>query len=148
MGAGIVVDTFSQLRGERQDKENDMLGTCFICSLSSHEFDTVGGFAKHVRKDHNMWAYMYFAAVLENTIASERNYNEAYLHKMFVEDRDPSAFPVNRSMRLSTRKADIEDVLARVMTSQGHIQQELDRQFDALRGLLRARRAGDPQPAT
>ncbi len=125
-----------------------MLDTCFICSLSRHEFDTVGGFAKHVRKDHNMWAYLYFATVLENTIASERNYHEAYLYKMFVEDRDPSIFPVHRSMRLSTRKVNVEDILAKVVTTQGHMQQELDRQFDALRGLLRARRAGDPQPAT
>ena len=58
---GIIIDTFADLRVETQEKTSDMNGVCFICSIGRNEFDrhARGGFETHIKKEHNMWAYLY-----------------------------------------------------------------------------------------
>ena len=55
---GIIVDTFSQLRSERERNMEELNNNCFICSLPGHNFENVGGFKPHIRKQHNMWDYI------------------------------------------------------------------------------------------
>ena len=39
---GIIIDTFADLRGIQQAKEEDMRGVCFICGLDRAAFDRNG----------------------------------------------------------------------------------------------------------
>ncbi len=73
---GIVVDTFGELRTDRAEKLADIKGTCFICSLPAHSFDTSPGkFAGHVKNEHNMWDYIYYVRYLKNISPHDRNFN-------------------------------------------------------------------------
>lgn len=89
MRLGIIVDTFSELRDEKFEIEDDMSSRCFICSLPADEFDRTGtsrqpltwgfdvkcahttttnaggGFSNHVKYEHNMWAYLFFLNYLD-----------------------------------------------------------------------------------
>ena len=57
---GIIIDTFSQLRTEYQEKKKHMEGVCFICGVDRLTLDTQGsGFDKHIRDEHNMWQYAF-----------------------------------------------------------------------------------------
>lgn len=57
---GIIVDTFSQLRSERERSIEELTNQCFICSLPTHHFGTQ--FEKHIKEEHNMWDVSFNAA--------------------------------------------------------------------------------------
>ena len=49
---GIIVDTFSELRTDKMERDLEYKSKCFICSRPDHDFEGHGGFAKHLREDH------------------------------------------------------------------------------------------------
>ena len=59
---GIIIDTFSELRELKKNKEADIHGKCFICGGDKATFDMQGTgiFAKHIKLEHSMWAYLNF----------------------------------------------------------------------------------------
>ena len=58
---GIIVDTFSQLRSERERNLDEISNYCFICGLPAFSFhEASGGFHNHHRCEHNMWDYVYY----------------------------------------------------------------------------------------
>jgi hypothetical protein len=57
---GIIVDTFSELRSDKNETQEKMTSECFICGLKSSDFDRFGqGWKHHIKKEHHMWNYMY-----------------------------------------------------------------------------------------
>ena len=54
---GIIIDTFAELRDEKQFIEKDNKKSCLICGQSANLLDRYipGGFSVHVRQSHNMW---------------------------------------------------------------------------------------------
>ncbi len=62
---GIIIDTFADLRGLNKDKLDDMNNKCFICNIERSDFDrSGGGFNKHIKKEHNMWQYIFYMGEL------------------------------------------------------------------------------------
>ncbi|KAJ1428063.1 hypothetical protein B484DRAFT_450044, partial [Ochromonadaceae sp. CCMP2298] len=65
---GIIIDTFSSLRANKNRRAQDTRGVCFICGISKQVFDRASdepdGFKTHVKLDHNMWNYLYFIFML------------------------------------------------------------------------------------
>ena len=104
---GVIVDTFGQLRQDRKAKEDDLASKCFICSLDSYNFLNVEGqFHRHIKKDHNMWDYVYFTMYLENTTVAQRNHHEIYLFQELMEKQSIKPFPLLRAMTL---KQDVDE---------------------------------------
>lgn len=55
---GIIVDTFGELRDQRNRIEEDIRSRCFICSLESNTFQRKKkalGFTHHITHEHNIW---------------------------------------------------------------------------------------------
>jgi hypothetical protein len=53
---GIIIDTFSELRGVKAAKKAHMENVCFICGIDRVHFETKGeGFDRHIHTDHRMW---------------------------------------------------------------------------------------------
>lgn len=89
---GVIIDTFADLRSEKQNKEEVLKNSCFICGkvnvclhfvftltilyLSIHTFLCTGlgrsefvnkvvSFDDHIKREHNLWHYLYFIVLLK-----------------------------------------------------------------------------------
>jgi hypothetical protein len=140
---GIIVDSFSQLRAERAAKLDDMVNSCFICSLPSHHFDNVdGGFARHIREDHNMWAYVYYVMYLEQeTQPFDRTYHELYLYQKLVVELDPAPIPIKRALCLTSAATNADSAVERLAAQVDSLRRDVESGLDALRRLFAAGRA-------
>merc|ERR1719233_1018314 len=80
---GVIIDTFADLRSEKQNKEEVIKNTCFICGLERKEFDNKNvTFEEHIRTEHNMWHYLYFIVLIKVKDPTEFTGPESYVHQM------------------------------------------------------------------
>ncbi|EAR96945.2 cation channel family protein (macronuclear) [Tetrahymena thermophila SB210] len=98
---GIIIDTFAQLRDEKQKKEEDKNNVCFICGLSRNEFDKVpGGFTIHIEKQHQLWYYVYYIYHLKCKDSTEYNGVESYIQDL-LNKQQTTWFPLLKALSLS-----------------------------------------------
>ncbi|KAI9249172.1 hypothetical protein BDA99DRAFT_575816 [Phascolomyces articulosus] len=104
---GIIFDTFGHLRDERSSIQQDMNNTCFICSISSVEFQRLAkkGFEDHVKHDHNIWQYLFFLVHLKTKDRTEYTGPESYVSEC-LKEANYSFFPVNRALCLKQGESD------------------------------------------
>eukprot|EP01017_Pseudomicrothorax_dubius_P023569 TRINITY_DN2514_c0_g2_i2.p1 TRINITY_DN2514_c0_g2~~TRINITY_DN2514_c0_g2_i2.p1 ORF type:complete len:193 (+),score=69.19 TRINITY_DN2514_c0_g2_i2:69-581(+) len=109
---GIIVDSFGQLREEKNAMQDDMTNTCFICSLHRSEFARVSdGFEPHIERDHNPWNYVYFLYALEKKDETEYNGVESEIMAKYNEG-DTSWFPMLRALSIPIEeKLDLEQII-------------------------------------
>ena len=54
--SGIIIDTFAEMRANRQAVAADLHTSCFICAIEREDFEQFGvRFQDHISDDHNMW---------------------------------------------------------------------------------------------
>ena len=127
---GIIVDTFGRLRTEEANQNAELSGFCYICSLPSHSFEHVGGFQKHIKRDHNMWAYLYFVEQLKKIEKVDMSYQERYLYDHLVEggtNMGIKVFPIKQALELQDAHDDttIEGKFESFAKIVGKLQQQL-----------------------
>jgi len=109
---GIILDTFGELRGNRQDKLEDMKNNCFICSINRSTFDRQGnGFEVHIRTEHYIWYYLYYIVYLKHKKVSEFTGIEQYVYEK-IKLSDISWFPMNKALVIDVDDEDDEDNLS------------------------------------
>lgn len=102
---GVIIDTFADLRSEKQQKEEILKNTCFICGkslntlniyifavvyinfvstgLDRSAFDNKSvSFEEHIRREHNMWHYLYFIVLVRVKNPTEFTGPESYVASM------------------------------------------------------------------
>ena len=80
---GVIIDTFADLRSEKQQKEEILRNTCFICGLDRSQFDNkTVSFEDHIRHEHNMWHYLYFIVLVRVKDPTEFTGPESYVYSM------------------------------------------------------------------
>jgi len=105
---GVIIDTFADLRSEKHQKEEIKKNTCFICGLERKEFDNKNvTFEDHVKKEHNMWNYLWFIVLIKVKDPTEFTGPESYVHQM-VKDRCLDWFPRLRAISLAVEDVDGE----------------------------------------
>ena len=68
---GIIIDTFAELRDEKNAMTEDMNSKCklkinltnigYICGLDRYQFEkNADGFKNHIDRDHDLWNYFIF----------------------------------------------------------------------------------------
>ncbi len=83
---GVIIDTFADLRSEKQQKEFVLKNNCFICALNRSAFDNrTTSFEDHVKMEHNMWHYLYFMVLIRVKDPTEFTGPESYVHGMIKE---------------------------------------------------------------
>jgi hypothetical protein len=55
--AGLITDSFGQLRSNEEELNSLQKSKCFMCDLESHD---IGNFEYHTRYEHNIWDYFMF----------------------------------------------------------------------------------------
>jgi len=103
---GVIIDTFADLRSEKQHQEDTLRNTCFICGLNRAAFDNKGvTFEHHVKKEHNMWNYIYFLVLLNQKDKTEYTGSECYVSRA-VKEKNLDWFPRLRTSSLDTVDSD------------------------------------------
>lgn len=91
--AGIIIDTFSDLRDELTNRDQDARTVCFICGLTKWQIEKKGqDFQKHINSKHDKWRYMYFMTKLNQEDKDTFNGFEFSVYEKYQKD-DTSWFP-------------------------------------------------------
>uniref|UniRef100_A0A8D2LZ38 Inositol 1,4,5-trisphosphate receptor n=1 Tax=Varanus komodoensis TaxID=61221 RepID=A0A8D2LZ38_VARKO len=97
---GVIIDTFADLRSEKQKKEEILKTTCFICGLERDKFDNkTVTFEEHIKEEHNMWHYLFFIVLVKVKDSTEYTGPESYVAEM-IKERNLDWFPRMRAMSL------------------------------------------------
>ena len=86
---GVLYDTFSELRFQLQDKENDINNVCFICQLTRD--DSLArrvDFDEHVKKKHDKWNYVYFMIYLHISNSNEFDSIQNYVWDKLIKQEN------------------------------------------------------------
>lgn len=117
---GVIIDTFADLRSEKQQKELIIKNTCFVCGLNRAAFDNKTiSFEEHIKCEHNMWHYLYFIVLVRVKDPTEFTGPESYVHSM-VKAGILDWFPRLRAMSLAAIDGDGEQIELR--TLQHHLE--------------------------
>ena len=141
--AGIVIDTFSGLRSQKNIRDHDTTEFCFICGISKQEFDRKSdkpeGFKTHIREDHNMWSYLNFIFCIFEQDKDDDDGLEYYVRDL-VEKNQITWFPLNRAMRLDKADSEQEELAKKlhssVETTQGKLVGRLGEMQTDIGGML------------
>lgn len=107
---GVIIDTFADLRSEKQQKELILKNTCFVCGLNRSAFDNkTVSFEEHIKCEHNMWHYLYFIVLVKVKDPTEFTGPESYVHAM-VKASILDWFPRLRAMSLAAIDASEEQI--------------------------------------
>uniref|UniRef100_A0AAY4EJH4 Inositol 1,4,5-trisphosphate receptor n=1 Tax=Denticeps clupeoides TaxID=299321 RepID=A0AAY4EJH4_9TELE len=105
---GVIIDTFADLRSEKQKKEEVLKTTCFICGLERDKFDNkTVTFEEHIKVEHNMWHYLFFIVLVKVKDSTEFTGPESYVAEM-IREHNLDWFPRMRAMSLVSSDADGE----------------------------------------
>ncbi|XP_028304316.1 inositol 1,4,5-trisphosphate receptor type 2 isoform X2 [Gouania willdenowi] len=105
---GVIIDTFADLRSEKQRKEEILKTSCFICGLERDKFDNkTVSFEEHIKSEHNMWHYLYFLVLVRVKDPTEYTGPESYVAQMIAE-KNLEWFPRMRAMSLVSSEGESE----------------------------------------
>ncbi|XP_041113341.1 inositol 1,4,5-trisphosphate receptor type 2-like isoform X1 [Polyodon spathula] len=105
---GVIIDTFADLRSEKQRKEEILKTTCFICGLERDKFDNkTVSFEEHIKCEHNMWHYLYFLVLVKVKDPTEYTGPESYVAQM-IKEKNLDWFPRMCAMSLVSNEGDSE----------------------------------------
>ena len=114
---GIILDTFSALREDAKEQQENKVGRCFICGVDKNDIDeafqkrnvTKGFESVHVAEEHNMWDYLFFMMHLRHKDPNDFTGAESYVFKC-MDEEDIGWVPVNQAMSLDMKgEVTIED---------------------------------------
>ncbi|XP_032895218.1 inositol 1,4,5-trisphosphate receptor type 2 [Amblyraja radiata] len=105
---GVIIDTFADLRSEKQKKEEVLKTSCFICGLERDKFDNkTVSFEEHIKFEHNMWHYLYFIVLIKVKDPTEYTGPESYVAQM-IRENNLDWFPRMRAISLVSNEGDSE----------------------------------------
>lgn len=80
---GIIIDTFGDMRNERNAWKDYVNNTCLICDLSKTDIDSEGeGYYKHINVSHSVEDYVYFMIYVKNKDLNDCDGLEQYVKQM------------------------------------------------------------------
>jgi len=108
--AGLIIDTFGQMRSENEAIEEDMQEKCFICSIDRDLIESAGiSFRDHIRNQHNMWSYFWFRAYLNGKDPLTFTGPEMYAFEMFKDKRNLTRFfPLKKSLIIERKNIELK----------------------------------------
>ncbi|XP_062921619.1 inositol 1,4,5-trisphosphate receptor type 3 isoform X1 [Mobula hypostoma] len=105
---GVIIDTFADLRSEKQKKEETLRSTCFICGLERDKFDNkTVSFEEHIKLEHNIWNYLYFIVLILEKNETDYTGPESYVYQM-IKTKNLDWFPRMRAMSLVSNEGEGE----------------------------------------
>ena len=108
---GIIIDTFSELRAKKVERENDIANVCLICANERSVFDRLGnGWGMHTTEEHQPRAYLLFYVHLREKPKNDYTGAEAYVWDQ-LERKNISWFPLHKALSLKAAILDDDDAI-------------------------------------
>jgi hypothetical protein len=119
---GIIIDTFSELRQQKLERNDKTVNYCFICGKTKLDFDRESeqpnGFKRHIRDDHYMWNYLRFIIFLAEQDQDDDDGLELFVRHC-IDNKIFTWFPMNRAMCMEQKaEEDEEGQAARAVVDQ------------------------------
>jgi len=100
--SGIIIDAFSSMRAELNERTADQMNFCFICYINRSTMERqMVKFEKHIFQEHYMWSYCRFLMYLSESEDSELNGPESFV-KGLVTAGDYIFYPINKALSLDS----------------------------------------------
>ena len=107
---GIVIDTFSNIRSEKIEDEEDQTGKCFICDIDRGMLERVGsGFERHSLHEHHMWNYIFYIVHLKLKGVINLSEIEDYVYRCY-KNKDYSWIPYKRALCMKGKTGGEDDL--------------------------------------
>jgi len=100
---GITIDTFVELRRDLVVRMEDTEEKCYVCGIEKLVFNRAldrNAFDLHIKKDQNLWNYVYYCIFIWEQDKDDDDGLEYYVRHC-VEDADLTWFPMNKAIRLA-----------------------------------------------
>uniref|UniRef100_A0A914ER69 Inositol 1,4,5-trisphosphate receptor n=1 Tax=Acrobeloides nanus TaxID=290746 RepID=A0A914ER69_9BILA len=128
---GVIIDTFGDLRTEKNEKEDVLKNNCFICGLERGRFDNKSvTFEEHNENEHHLWHYLYFIVWLQVKDETEFTGPESYVAKC-IKDRNLDWFPRMQAISLQEEDTDNDQ------TEISHLREQLHQSMQTINDLSR-----------
>ncbi|CAD8133692.1 unnamed protein product [Paramecium octaurelia] len=117
---GIMIDTFAELRDQRQKIEDDIKNRCFICAAQRGELENKNqSFEQHIQEKHLIWNYVFYVKCLWLKEWTEYTGLEYWIYEKIKQD-DTSWFPesVIDGKNITERLDQLENLLSQVIVYQ------------------------------
>eukprot|EP01080_Neovahlkampfia_damariscottae_P003056 gene3056-5226_t len=92
----LILDSFSNLREKRAEREKKMKGNCFICDIERNRFDSKANdgisYENHSKENHDKWNYVSFLVHLFQKPHTEYTGVEQFIEESVQKD-DITFFP-------------------------------------------------------
>jgi len=99
---GMIIDSFGELRDEKNKNDDDRKNTCFVCGMDRSELERHVSFDDHSIIEHNKWNYLAYLIYLKekmNYAPTELSDLESYVWERY-EKKDYEWVPIGRSLTL------------------------------------------------
>ena len=107
--SSIIVNTFSQIREDSNQKEEDMKNRCFICNISRIEFQKNKiDIGYHRKYEHNTNNYIKFFVFLWNIDEKDMDADQSFINDC-LKEKDIKFFPMNCSKSIGEVENDDEE---------------------------------------
>jgi hypothetical protein len=135
---GIIIDTFGELRAEKEENDTKTTEICFICNIDKEVFDRVApsGFRRHIQHDHKMWNYLFFIVHLHEQDKDDDDGLEWYVRRC-IEKTDLQWFPLNKAMCLDQKESDDEILRQRLAVDVEDVEVSLGTDIAAFKESMR-----------
>ncbi|CAD8078308.1 unnamed protein product [Paramecium sonneborni] len=121
--SGIMIDTFAELRDQRQKIDDDKKNCCFICGVKrAHLEKNLEEFEQHVRDKHFLWNYIYYIYCLKLKETTDYTGLEYAISEM-IKKENISWFPIQFEQDANQDK-EMDNIIAQL---KGEIKEKNDR---------------------
>lgn len=102
MISGVIIDTFSNLRKQGEEVDDNIQNTCFICELKRARIEKYylgkEGFTTHLT-EHDIASYMFYISYLKTKDPNEYTGIETYV-KENIDKESVSWFPKKKCLTI------------------------------------------------
>jgi hypothetical protein len=137
---GIIIDTFGEMRADRDERFKNTTENCFICSIDKEVFDRESampeGFRRHVKEDHRMWNYLFFIIHLWEQDKDDDDGLEWHIRRC-VEQGDLSWFPIKKAMCLKFEESEEEKLKGSLESELQNMEKVLESDIELFKDQLK-----------
>jgi hypothetical protein len=130
---GIIIDTFSDLRSQKEAREDCKNEMCYICGISRSKHDQDGsGFEEHVQNEHNKWHYLFYlihCQLLNKRNPDEMNTYEQFVFECYKKDESVKWMPLGECVSLK-KNLDDENTMEEEVT-------QLKEDIEEMKGMMK-----------